>query len=317
MNNIMKLVNNLKPKICHFIWPDSIKLLDVDNIFVINLSKESAKRNYIIKLFKKKKINFTLVIVEPITIEIYNMFVKNNEITKSEFGCLISHLFVLKTIVKSSKNSLVFEDDIWLHKQFVENWNNIIYKQKYDFLLLGACDFHFSKENYKFVNNNMYRMKHENQMVYGAHANFYSPRAAKFWLKYKINSIEFFDKNYFSILTHFPLTSGIIYPNLVLTDISYSNNGHTFPFLSQKENDYYSTCFKSVDFKNYHVFYPILFKNTEITDIISRFQHYEELIDYMLYIYFRDSVKETKIKDRLDLDHLTLEDVQYIIYNKI
>ena len=73
MNNIIQLVHNIKPKIYNFICSGAIKLADVDDIFVINLSKESAKRNYIIKLLVKI-INKSNIYLTKININIIILF---------------------------------------------------------------------------------------------------------------------------------------------------------------------------------------------------------------------------------------------------
>ena len=44
-----------------------------ENIYVINLKKDEIRRNYIRLLFKKLNIEYTLVMVEPITEELYSM----------------------------------------------------------------------------------------------------------------------------------------------------------------------------------------------------------------------------------------------------
>lgn len=312
-NTLLHFIHSYKPTIYkYFYTPDHEYLTNVDQVFVINLKHEYVKRNYIITLFKQKKINFQLVIVEPQTTEVYNQFVKNKEITRSEFGCLVSHLYILDYIARRKINAIIFEDDIWLHKNFVEEWNTLHKIRDFDFLLLGACDFHFSKENYSRVSNKLYTMKNEKQLIYGAHANFYSHNAAKFWLTFKLNQIEFFDKHYFYLFSHFPLTSGIISPNLVLTDISYSNNGHTYPLLSLKEKEYYAKCFKQVNFHCYHIFYPLLFSQQNVLQLIHKYKSYEEIIDEVLYVCFHNAEKEKEIKSRLDLTHLTIEDIRYI-----
>lgn len=286
-------------------------LCKVDDIYVINLKKEKMKRNYIIQLFKKLKLNFHLIIVEPISKEIYKNAVKNDEITQSEFGCLLSHLWCLKKIINKNQNAIIFEDDIFIHKNFVNLWNNINSDTHYDFLLLGSCDFSFARENKYNVDivNNIYQMQNKCQKVYGAHANYYSIEAAKFWYDYKCKNIEFFDKNYYDIFSHFQNSSGICYPNLAITDISYSNNDHAYPLLSEKENEYYKRCFTNLNFKDYHIFYPILFKNV----LISQFNSVEKLIDHLLYIYFHNENKSLTIKNRLDIHLFTINEIKYII----
>ena len=91
----------------------------INKIYVINLLENEIRRNYIMVLMKKLNINFTLVIVEKIPIEVYNIIHKISNISKPEAGCLISHLWCLNDIIKHNyQNAVIFEDDIILHKNF-------------------------------------------------------------------------------------------------------------------------------------------------------------------------------------------------------
>jgi len=127
-------------------------------IYVINLENNIIRKNYILTIMKKYGISFKLVTVKKIKQEYYNYYCKyENNISISELGCGLSHLWCLKNIVENKyKNAIIFEDDIIFHKNFEKKFNKIIQKQNYDFLLLGACDFHFSEVNYKNVNKNLY-----------------------------------------------------------------------------------------------------------------------------------------------------------------
>ena len=96
------------------------------------------------------------------------------KLKKSEIGCCLSHLWCLdKIIEKKMKNAIIFEDDIIFHKNFENMFYNLFSKKKYDFLLLGACDFNFSKKNFKHLNKGIYKPDKTSTKVYGAHANYY------------------------------------------------------------------------------------------------------------------------------------------------
>ena len=75
----------------------------VNTIYVINLLDNKIRRNYIILLMKKMKINFHLIVVERINDETYNQIRQNinNKLTKEEMGCCLSHLWCLKDIIKN------------------------------------------------------------------------------------------------------------------------------------------------------------------------------------------------------------------------
>ena len=156
-----------------------VKTLDIFNsgnilntytkkIYVINLEKNIIRRNYILTIMKKYGISFKLVIVEKIKQVDYDYYNKyGNNISIGELGCGLSHVWCLKDIIKNKyENAIIFEDDIIFHKNFESKFYDIIQKQSYDFLLLGACDFHFSEINYKNVNENLYRPDSKFEKVY-------------------------------------------------------------------------------------------------------------------------------------------------------
>ena len=288
-------------------------LIDVDKIFIINLRNEVIKRKYLEILLRKKRINYYLCIVDLVNEYIYKKLVPNKEITLSEFGCLTSHLYVMYKAYKLNINFIIFEDDVWIHKNFVDLWNQ--FKKNngiIDFALLGACDFNFKNENIKYVNDKNYYYPNNFNFLYGAHGNYYSHKAAKFWLLYKLNNLEFFDQNYQYLFEKFKNTSAVCYPNLTLCDISSSNNNHEYDFFSEKEKIYYEKCFDLIGFNNYHVFYSKLvkaIKNNKITISHS----YEKLIEKILYVAFYNKSKEKDIKNRLDFSILNLQDIHYIL----
>jgi len=118
----------------------------IKKIFVINLADNTIRRNYILLLMKKYNINFSLVVVNRINDKIHSI-VGNTKITKDELGCTLSHLWCLREIIKNNyENAIIFEDDIIFHKNFKEMFMEI-FKNDYDFLLLGACDFSFKSLN--------------------------------------------------------------------------------------------------------------------------------------------------------------------------
>lgn len=304
LNYPFKIYNNNQSK----------HLFGVDEIFIINLKKENIKRKYIEVLFRKKKINYKLCIVDPVDESNYHKFVPNKEITRSEFGCLTSHLYVLYNAYKFNINFIILEDDVWIHKNFVNLWNEFkIKNNSIDFALLGACDFNFKNENIKHINDKKAYVPNNFKLLYGAHGNYYSHNAAKFWLLYKINNLEFFDKNYQYIFQKFKGTSVVCSPNLAICDISSSNNNHEYSFFSEKEMFYYDKCFNSLNFNKYHIFYSKLVSDLKKNLKLTLNHSYEKLIDEILYVTFYNKDKETQIKNRIDFSILSLSDIEYIL----
>ena len=121
MLDINQILNNYKVKIINFVntklETNTVINNNLEKIYVINLLENEIRRNYIMVLMKKLNINFTLVIVEKISTEVYTIINKISNISKSEAGCLISHLWCLNDIIINNyQNAVVFEDDIILHK---------------------------------------------------------------------------------------------------------------------------------------------------------------------------------------------------------
>jgi GR25 family glycosyltransferase involved in LPS biosynthesis len=316
MNNniLMDLIDKYKVKVINIENNKNTPINSkVNKIYVINLLENKLNRNYILILMKKYNINFTLVVVERVTDEIYSLINKTINISKSELGCSLSHLWCLNNIIKNSyDNAIIFEDDVIFHKKFTKLFLETI-KKPYDFLLLGACDFNFASNNYKNYKNGQYFPSNFNKL-YGAHANYYSLAGAKKMFEIKTNSFSFFDKDYNLIFNEFNNSSAVCYPNLVASDISKSDINHTYKLLSLTEKYYYDKCFDKFSFKHYNFIYINIFKNSEIN--YNKFDNYEKYIDCVLYNYFYDEEKIQIIKNRLALNFFNMEDVKALLFTE-
>ena len=103
-------------------------ILNQFKIYVINLRKDKTRRSYIKTLFKKHKINYSLIIVDKFCY-------KSNEdklkfrLNEAVLGCVLSHLWCLKNAVFSGyEQFIIFEDDIIFHKNFTNLFANIMSK---------------------------------------------------------------------------------------------------------------------------------------------------------------------------------------------
>ena len=295
----------------------------VKKIFVINLIDDDVKRNYIITLMKKYNIDFTLVIVEKISNEVYKTITDNTNtfITRGEMGCCISHLWCLYQIIKNNyENAIIFEDDIILHKNFTNEFLTT-YEQTHkdnktlEFLLLGAHDFNFAKSNYKNVKNKLYRPVENTKNLYGAHANYYSLKGAKAMFKIRMTEISFFDKEYMLMFNHFKDTSFICYPNLVVSNVTSSTLNHKREFLSTLEYEYYDKCFIKFNFSMYNFIYVNLLENT-LFKIDENNNDYEAYINNCLYHYFYDLNKINIVKKRMVMNFFNLQDIRMILQNR-
>ena len=282
----------------------------LDNIYVINLKDNVLRRNYIIILMKKYGINFNLVVVDRLNEETYkNIKTINENLSKEEIGCSLSHLWCLKNALKNKyEKIIIFEDDIIFHKNFLEFFEKTIRQKHFDFLLLGRCDFHFNTLNSKYVKDDLYRPDPKSRMLYGAHANYYSFEGAKIMFELKINQFSFFDSDYLSMFYYFEETSSICYPNLVVTDLSTSNLNHSYYLLTNMEKNYYMNCFDHFYFEDYNFIYlDILDKYKDIK--ISKDDNYESYMNKLIDCYFFTDMEREEIRNRIVKDFFTIKDV--------
>jgi GR25 family glycosyltransferase involved in LPS biosynthesis len=315
-NKFIKIIKNYKVKNINILNNTESEINKrIDKIYVINLTEDVHKRNYIITIMKKYGINFTLVIVERISREILFELGEYLPISINELGCCISHLWCLyQVICKKMKNVIIFEDDIIFHKDFENKFINIYDNNpNIDFLLLGAHDYNFSKFNYKNIKNKMYKPKSDNNNynnLYGAHANLYSLKAAKRMFRIRTSQIDFFDKEYMLMFNYFP-DSFICYPNLVLANISESKLQHEKDILSYSEKEYYKKCFINLKFNKYNFIYINLLKY--IQNIYTS-DNYETLTDRCLEEYCGKE-NTSIIKQRMVMDFFTINDIINILYS--
>ena len=293
-----------------------------DNIYVINLKKDIIRRNYINLLFKKLNIEYTLVIVEPISEEVYSLLCgKEKKLTRTEVGCSLSHLWCLKQIIqnKYKGGAIIFEDDIVVHKNFENMFDRLFKEKQFDFLSMGACDFDFFGTNHKNVVDNLYQPSlNSSKRCYGAHANYYSLNGAKYIFKLKSLFFSFFDNNFSKIFKHFNTSSFVTYPNLFVTELSTSNINHNYHFFSSYENYFYSNCFINFKFQDYRFLYLCMiqkmfdyYEKNKITTKIN-----ETNILQLLYNTLDDISIEEKVSliQRIDLEFFTCKDIQTIGY---
>ena len=312
--NFVKALKNYKAKVINVINDKNCEINKrVKQIFIINLVEDVRKRNYIITVMKKYGINYSLVIVDKVSTEQHKYFCDHTGLTRVELGCSMSHLWcLLKGIQNNLENMIIFEDDIIFHKDFINYFCHIYdSKPKHDFLLLGAHDFMFSKSNYKNLNENIYKPNPNSQHIYGAHANYYSLKGMKRMFNIRISQISYFDKEYMLMFNHFE-NSGVVYPNMVVANVSLSGLNHTRSFFTDSESGYYQKCFINFNFNNYNFLYINLLDNI---DSLNDNDDYETLTEKYLYNAFHDFDKIELIKKRLSMEFFTIEDIKNIITN--
>jgi GR25 family glycosyltransferase involved in LPS biosynthesis len=326
IQHIITILDNYKPHLTSYKRSEERKSIlnhYSDNIYVINLKNDDLRRNYINLLFKKLNIEYTLVVVEPISDELFSLLRGvEKQLSKSEVGCSLSHLWCLKHIIKNKYKggAIIFEDDIVVHKNFESMFQQLFKEKQFDFLSMGACDFDFFDINYKNVTNGMYQpCLNNSKRCYGAHANYYSLIGAKYIFRLKSLFFSFFDDNFSNIFKHFNRTAFITYPNLFVTELSTSNINHNYHFYSSNEDYFYSNCFIDFQFSDYRFLYLCMIQ--KLVEYYERNPTRLEInnknIYQLLYNTLDDILVEEEKKvsliQRIDLEFFTCKDIQTIM----
>jgi len=326
LQDICKILDNYKVYLTCYKRDEERKSIlneHTENIYVINLKNDVIRRNYINLLFKKLNIEYTLVVVEPISEELYSLLRGvEKQLSKSEVGCSLSHLWCLKHIIKNKyrDGAIIFEDDIVVHKNFESMFGQLFKEKQFDFLSMGACDFDFFTINYKNVTNGLYQpCSNTSKRCYGAHANYYSLNGAKYIFKLKSLFFSFFDNNFSKIFKHFNTSAFITYPNLFVTELSTSNINHNYHFYSSNEDYFYSNCFIDFKFQDYRFLYLCIiqklvsyYERNKTTFEINNKNIYQLLYNTLDDIPIEQEEKFSLIK-RIDFYFFTSKDIQTIM----
>ncbi len=326
IQDICKILDNYKVYLTCYKRDEERKSIlneHTENIYVINLKNDVIRRNYINLLFKKLNIEYTLVVVEPISEELYSLLRGvEKQLSKSEVGCSLSHLWCLKHIIKNKyrDGAIIFEDDIVVHKNFESMFGQLFKEKQFDFLSMGACDFDFFTINYKSVTNGLYQpCSNTSKRCYGAHANYYSLNGAKYIFKLKSLFFSFFDNNFSKIFKHFNTSAFITYPNLFVTELSTSNINHNYHFYSSNEDYFYSNCFIDFKFQDYRFLYLCIiqklvsyYERNKTTFEINNKNIYQLLYNTLDDIPIEQEEKFSLIK-RIDFYFFTSKDIQTIM----
>lgn len=325
IQNICNILDNYKVYLTFYKRDEERKSIlnqHTDNIYVINLKNDTIRRNYINVLFKKLNIDYSLVVVEPISDQLYSLLRgSEKQLSKSEVGCSLSHLWCLKHIIqnKYKGGAIIFEDDIVVHKNFENMFERLFKEKQFDFLSMGACDFDFVDVNYKNVTDNLYQpCLNKSKRCYGAHANYYSLVGAKYIFKLKSLFFSFFDNNFSNIFKHFSKTAYITYPNLFVTELSTSNINHKYHFYSSNEDYFYSNCFIDFQFQNYRFLYLVMVQKLIEYERNNPTLEKNNKNIYQLLYHTLDDIpiekdKKVSLIQRLDLSFFTYKDILTIM----
>ena len=103
--------------------------MKIDHIYCLNLERSVDRREKIGKEFEK----------ESLDVEFFKGC-DGKAIGKSGvFGCAQSHINIWKDVIeKGYENVLIFEDDVWLEKEFKKYLEILEPPEKWDVLYLGS-----------------------------------------------------------------------------------------------------------------------------------------------------------------------------------
>lgn len=276
------ILENYSPKVTQM-KNGTIKdnILNLYPIYVINLEEDIYRKIYIKFLLKKEKINYFLVEVKRMTDQDINITkVKMRQITT--LGCAVSHLWCINNAIdKQFEKFIIFEDDIVFHKNYKTKFEHYL-NLNFDLLMLGACDFQL-KDNLLLSNMKNKPCKdilyYPSKNALGGHANLYSLKFAKDFLNYKMtNQFKEFDSEYEIFYPKYNIA--ICYPNIVITELTSTNNCHFYSPLNGNSNSYkryisncYPVTFSLLDYKYITIDFIKFALNTK------HFINYKDLIE--------------------------------------
>jgi GR25 family glycosyltransferase involved in LPS biosynthesis len=312
-----QILNNYLPKITYFQNTNNIvdNILNNYSIYVINLKNDIYRKCYIQHLLKKEKINYFLVEVERVTYKEVKILNLTDKMAKV-LGCAVSHLWCIQNAIKENlPNFIIFEDDIIFHKNYQERLQ-ICLNYNADLLMLGACDFSLKHnlENSSCKENIYYPSKN----ALGGHANLYSLHFAKIFLNHKlVQPFCEFDTEYEKFYKDYKIA--ICYPNLVITELTTTNNFHNYSPIQNSYVKYRENCFDNtftlMDYKyiTIHFIEFVLNNKDTIIDFTKLIENYCKVTKYKII---------EDLNDVLLNNGYTLEDINCIsqykqFYNKI
>lgn len=286
----------------------------VNHIYIINLDTNNLRRNYIIKIMEKYKINFELIIVKKLQQTQYEV-IKNNFNNIGEAGCYLSHMYCLNDAkIHNYDNILIFEDDIILHKDFHTIFEKNMTENIFDIFLLGASDFNFRKLNSRFLDEHklIYKPNNNTKFLCGTYAIFYSKSGYTQVFNTRLETPTYMDDNLIQFLESFNNTFYISYPSLVAADVSNTNIDHDFWIINLlRDKYYYTNCYNSkFEFSNYNFINLQLLVDCIIDPTLS----YKDNILGIIIKFFKNDIEKINIiNKRIEYNFFTTNDLNFII----
>lgn len=132
--------------------------INLDVIYIINLKTDINRKKAMEILFNKYPICTNIVFIEGV--DYRNKFIENNYKflgPPAAYGCTMSHFKCIQHAIQNNYNNiLICEDDLLVHNNFNELWNNINIPSDWNIIHLGAIQINWDNIN---INTNFYKSK--------------------------------------------------------------------------------------------------------------------------------------------------------------
>ena len=131
----------------------------IENIYVINMDKDTHRLNNIYKECNKNNIKFerfTGIDASKLSIQEKNKYVTKfcqQYCTNNMIGCGLSHIKIYEDVIKKNYNNvLILEDDVYFIKNFHKNLNEVLEElpKDYDILYIGSLGLSNKKISFDF-----------------------------------------------------------------------------------------------------------------------------------------------------------------------
>lgn len=216
--------NNKKHTINIDIYKESFINKYFDQIYVINLPKQLNRKVTIISQFNKLGIKFKFIDgingLDPKYIKLW----KNYKIKPGLWGYYMVMINIFKDAIKLGyKSIVVFDDDVVFHKnfQYINKTLEDLLKKPWLTILLGASEQSWNNYNNEIIKNNGY---YTPKITDGSFAICYNYPSFHYLLNECIKFKGTYDSYTLrSLYEKYPNNCFVIYPNIVIADVSNSN----------------------------------------------------------------------------------------------
>ncbi len=167
-------------------------------IFIINLKKDTEKKEHMKELCKKYSLKCQFIdavygndldntYIEQITDSEKSISVYGKELTRGEIGCTLSHIAIYKQMIEHNiENAIIFEDDIDLKEDFSAIINSIdTFPKDWEIMLLGyysrVADELVTKASFRYKKEltNKFKTVRLAQLAFGTHGYMINLKGAK------------------------------------------------------------------------------------------------------------------------------------------